>query len=126
MGPDELINAADVHIICLRIRRTTLSYFNKEFFNNINHKSSYILNVGRFALMDFNEALAVLEEKKLKGLFIDPIDQTDVENLHLVIKHEKCLNILLSQHLGAQREDVQRKMGIWVIEKIDEIMTSTV
>lgn len=121
--PDELMNVADVHIICLPLRRTTLSFFDKEFFNNVSHKCPYILNVGRFALIDLNEAVATLEEKKLRGLFIDPIEQADVENVRRLVNDDKGVNILLSQHLGAQREDVQRKMGIWVIEKIEEMMS---
>jgi D-3-phosphoglycerate dehydrogenase len=122
VAPKELMRVIDAHIICLPLRSTTVGMFDKEFFKCVSSKRPYILNAARFAMMNFMEAVVALEEKKLRGLFIDPIERTDIDNVRQIVGQKKGLNILLSQHLGAQRADVLEKMGAWVIQKIDEVM----
>jgi hypothetical protein len=58
-------------------------------------------------------------------LFIDPIEIAHMEQLApLLVDRDKALNLLLSQHLGAQRDDVVRALGNWVLDTVDGLLSN--
>jgi D-3-phosphoglycerate dehydrogenase / 2-oxoglutarate reductase len=123
LSPKELLAYADVHILCLPKRNSTIRIINDSFLHDVRHRGPYIINVGRFELLDFDSVISNLREKKLRGLFVDPVEKVHVQNVSKVLQNDESgLNLVMAQHLGPQRKDVTEKMGKWVLEVVERLL----
>ena len=113
--PAELLSETDVHVLCLPGRPQTVGLFGEAFFNSVQRRRPYLVNVGRHELIDVAAATQALELSHLRGLFIDPVNAEDVSELAQLLDRTEGLNMIVTQHLGARRADVLATMGMWVI-----------
>jgi D-3-phosphoglycerate dehydrogenase len=122
LSPDELAENADAHLLCLPLRRETSGLFGRGLFDKVERKRPYLLNVGRFELMDYEGAVEALANGRLRGLFVDPIERTHLSIVRRSLEAKAGLNLLVSPHLGAQRADVLKEVGNWVVEQLEAVL----
>lgn len=111
---------ADVHVLALPLRSATTGMFGPDWLSRIEGRAPYVLNVGRFELLDFGRAIVQLARGSLRGLFVDPVDASHVPMVAPELATNPGLNLLVSPHLGAQRRDVLSALGDWLFEQIDQ------
>lgn len=120
--PQRALREADVHVLALPLRPATLGLVGRGWLERATVRRPYLVNVGRHALLDMSAVVPALERGDLRGLFIDPIDCGDLDSLAPLVTRSTPLNLLASQHLGAQRGDVHERLGEWVVRKVDELL----
>jgi D-3-phosphoglycerate dehydrogenase / 2-oxoglutarate reductase len=120
--PDELSLTSDIHLMCLPARPETIGLFGEAFIRSVRRCRPYLVNVGRYELLDTAKAIRALKLGHLRGLFIDPINSEDVAELAQLLRGSEDLNVIVTQHLGAQRVDVSAAMGEWVIRTAKELI----
>ncbi|KIQ77606.1 hypothetical protein RW25_28435 [Bacillus sp. L_1B0_8] len=116
---DVACRESDVHIFCLPLRESTYGMINSEFINKVSSKTPYLINVARFDLFHFSQVMSALNKGILRGVSIDAIDQKHVDIINSELSLYSHLNFIVTQHVGAQREDILKKLGIWVLETLD-------
>lgn len=114
-----VMEQADAHVLCLPLRPGTERLFDAGMLQALRPKRPYLVNVGRYELWDFPQVLAALRRGDLRGVFVDPVEEWHLPDLHAALDGEP-LNLLSSQHLGAQRVDVHLEMARWILETIDK------
>jgi phosphoglycerate dehydrogenase-like enzyme len=113
------VQRADAHVLCLPLRPGTQRLFDAGMLQALRPRRPYLIDVGRYELCDFPEVLAALRRGDLRGVFVDPVEEWHLPELRAALDGAP-LNLLSSQHLGAQRVDVHLKMARWILETIDE------
>jgi D-3-phosphoglycerate dehydrogenase len=122
VAPEEALHHADAHLLSLPLREDTRNWMGPRTLEQVRGRRPYLVNVGRFELMDLEAVLASLGRNELRGVFIDPIDSEHVPFLPSQLKRSPPMNLLFAQHLGAQRQDVLDAVGDWVLERLRGLM----
>jgi D-3-phosphoglycerate dehydrogenase len=113
------VERADAHVLCLPLRPGTERLVDAAMLEALRTRRPHLVNLGRFELWDFAAVLAALRREELRGVFVDPVEEQHLEELQAALDGEP-LNLLTTQHLGAQRVDVHLKMARWILKTIDE------
>ncbi len=113
------VERADAHVLCLPLRPGTERLFDEAMLEALRPKRPYLINVGRYELWDLRAVLAALRRQDLRGAFVDPVEERHLPELREALEGEP-VNLLTSQHLGAQRVDVHLEMARWLLKAIDE------
>jgi phosphoglycerate dehydrogenase-like enzyme len=108
---------ADAHIICLPARRQTERLVGREFLARVAPKQPYLVNVGRASIVDLPAAVASLDEGRLRGVHLDPIDEEHLSSVTPYLLERRPRNLLVTQHLGAQRADVRKSLDAWAVDE---------
>jgi len=108
-----LADEADIHVVALPLRPETRAYVDEAFLAAATHRTPMIVCAGRLETVDLNACLHALESDGLGGLAIDAIDPRHLPSITAVTA-ARPLNLLLSPHLGAQRDDVRAQLDRWV------------
>jgi D-3-phosphoglycerate dehydrogenase / 2-oxoglutarate reductase len=118
--PPEVLAAADAHILCLPLRANTRQLFDARMMEAVRSRRPYLVNLGRYELCDFTATLDALERGWLRGIFVDPVDHHHAAAVTAALEQRPPMNLLTSQHLGAQRLDVHMEMVRWILRKLDD------
>jgi D-3-phosphoglycerate dehydrogenase len=113
------VRRADAHVLCLPLRPGTERLFDAGMLRALRPRRPYLVNVGRYELWDFPQVAAALRSGDLRGVFVDPVEEWHLPELRAALDGPP-LNLLTSQHLGAQRVDVHLEMARWILKTIDE------
>ncbi|MEQ4305834.1 NAD(P)-dependent oxidoreductase [Plantactinospora sp. B6F1] len=109
--------ASDAHILCLPSRPSTRGWFGPRRLDRVRDARPYLLNLGRFDVVDVAAAVRRLADDQLRGLFIDPVDAHHLPELRAATAvADRDLNLLATPHLGAQRRDVLTRLGEWALD----------
>jgi D-3-phosphoglycerate dehydrogenase len=109
---------ADVHVLCLPLRPDTFRILDVDMIASMRDRRPYLINLGRFNLVDFGAAVQALTRNELRGIFVEPIDASDLRVAYPLLSSTGPLNVLTSQHVGAQRADVQANLADWVLQAL--------
>lgn len=118
VATDEAMASADVHLLCLPLRASTVGLFGREAFDRMADRMPYLINIGRLEVMDLASAVERARLGLLRGVFVDPIDEEDVAFVVPLLEGEPA-NVLLTPHLGAQRADIGAVTMDWVIREVE-------
>ena len=114
-APTELLAQADAHLLCVPLRATTRRFFDAATLAAVRERRPYIVNVGRYELLDIQAAIAALRRGELRGLFVEPIDRHHLREVTPILADGEPVNLLTSQHLGGQRVDVHERIRDWIL-----------
>lgn len=119
-----LIDQADAHVLCLPLRSETRGLVNAAFYARAAPKAPYIVNLGRFELMEWPAAVTALRKGAVRGVFVDPVDKRHVPEVRASLAGAGPLNVMLAPHLGAQRRDVMDDIARTVLRHVDSHIPS--
>uniref|UniRef100_A8LYX5 D-isomer specific 2-hydroxyacid dehydrogenase NAD-binding n=1 Tax=Salinispora arenicola (strain CNS-205) TaxID=391037 RepID=A8LYX5_SALAI len=114
--PAELLTSwADLHVVALPLRETTLAAFGPAWLANAGRRRPALICAGRMETLDLSACLDALDAGALSGLAIDAIDPEHVGSL---TGPGEPRNLLLTPHVGAQRADVRDVLDRWTAETL--------
>lgn len=124
IGLSRILKSADVHMLCLPLLEETTGFVNSDFLDTAAPKSPYIINVGRWDLCVWESLVSALKQGTSRGVFVDPIEESNIAEVSTALQGDDSLNLLVSQHLGAQRRDVLDEVGMWAVNQAKTILGS--
>lgn len=114
--PDEALADCDVHVLALPLRPATVGMVDREWLARAAARRPYLVNVGRFELLDTEAVADALEKDRLRGVYIDPVDADDLPRLQDFFDRTGEHNVFVTQHQGAQRADVRDSLDGWAVD----------
>jgi D-3-phosphoglycerate dehydrogenase len=108
LARDELLAWARAHVLALPLRDATRGIVDGETLAAMAPRAPWVVNVGRWELVDFPAALRALREGTLSGLAIDPAER---RHLDLLPSAGEPLNLLVTPHVGAMTARAQAAIG---------------
>ena len=93
-GLSDLACRCDIITLHVPLTEQTYKMINKEFFNQLKH-GSILVNCGRGALIDLDDASAALASGRLGGLGLDVYEDEPPPH-HIIFDHE---NVVLTPHV---------------------------
>lgn len=114
----ELATWADVHIIALPPTSVTRQSFGATFLHRAANRRPLLVCAGRLDTLDVAACLAALRDGSISGLAIDPVE---VEHFPLFPHEPQPTNLLITPHLGAQREDIRARLDNWVASTVGRL-----
>ncbi|MFJ9378889.1 NAD(P)-dependent oxidoreductase [Streptomyces sp. NPDC101455] len=111
---------AHAHIDAVPGTTENVALFGREFLHRARHRAPHLVVAGRLSTIDVNACLDALDDGRLAGLAIDPVDQ---EHIPLLPTGRQAANLLLTPHIGAQRADVRERLDTWVSALVADLMT---
>lgn len=121
-APGELGDWADVHVVALPHRPATEALFDGTWARAVRSLRPYVVVVGRLAVCDVGDLVAACWAGDLRGVFVDPVDRRDLPDVAAALRASGPANVLVSQHLGAQRHDVLLTLARWVLRRVGELV----
>ena len=101
------IKIADIIICTVPETKKTINFFDKKKLQLLK-KESLFINIGRGSLVDENELIKILKDRKIKGAVLDV---TRNEPLELSNPLWKCPNLILTQHTaGGSSKEILNKV----------------
>ncbi|WP_030195686.1 D-isomer specific 2-hydroxyacid dehydrogenase family protein [Streptomyces sp. NRRL S-87] len=113
-----LMEQSQVHVIALPLRPTTEQLIGEDFLERVAPQRPLLICAGRLETLDVAACLRALEDGRLSGLALDPVER---EHLPLLTGSTTPLNLLASPHIGAQRSDVRCALDRWAVDLLKEI-----
>jgi D-3-phosphoglycerate dehydrogenase / 2-oxoglutarate reductase len=110
------LRSSDGHIICVPLSAGTV--IGKNELAICADKRPYLINVARFESISWKNVVRMLEEDKLRGVYVDPIDREHMDEVVAFLKRTIPVNLMCSPHLGAQREDIVADMANWIVKTL--------
>jgi D-3-phosphoglycerate dehydrogenase len=111
----ELLERADAHLLCVPLRPTTHRLFDDAMLRSLAPARPYVVNLGRYELLDLSAAVQSLRHGRLRGVFVEPIDGQHLREVTALLAGDEPVNLLTSQHLGGQRVDVHERLRDWIL-----------
>ncbi|MEV8128645.1 NAD(P)-dependent oxidoreductase [Streptomyces sp. NPDC085944] len=109
----ELSGWADAHVVALPLTDENRGRFGNDFLAAARTKSPLLICVGRLGTLDAGACLRALTDGRLAGLALDPVEKSDLP-LWPGADSLGPLNLLVTPHIGAQRNDVRAVLDQWV------------
>jgi len=89
------VNSFDYIINCLPLNSTSINYFNKAFFNEMNNKSIYI-NIGRSGTTVFEDLMDVVKNNVIRGAYLDVYETDDIIKNEIITDNR----FIISPHIS--------------------------
>ncbi|MER5985764.1 NAD(P)-dependent oxidoreductase [Streptomyces sp. NPDC001787] len=113
MPADRLPAWADLHINALPHTTDTHHTFGRIFLDRARERHPLLIVAGRLDTVDLPACIEALDNGRLDGLAIDPIDH---HHMTLLPRPGIPRNLLVTPHIGAQRTDVRAALDQWVAD----------
>lgn len=108
---------ADAHILALPLLPHTAGLVGDRWLRAAAAQRPYLLNVARTGLVSWPALSQALADDGLRGVFLEPVDPADVSEASALVRRHPRANLLVSQHLGAQRTDIRAELDEWAVSK---------
>jgi lactate dehydrogenase-like 2-hydroxyacid dehydrogenase len=110
----ELAERSDVLILAAAANASTRRLIGREIFDALG-PSGYIVNVARGALVDEDELVAALLEKRIAGAALDVFaDEPNIPQALLT-----ATNVVLTPHIASATAETREAMARSVLENLD-------
>ena len=90
----QALSISDVVVVTMPLTEKTRGLFDKEIFKNIK-KGAVLVNVARGALINENDLILALNEKRIYGAVLDVFEEEPLENNSLLWDME---NVIITPH----------------------------
>ena len=91
----KVVDKYDYIVNCLPLNESSIKYFNKDYFKLMNPQSVYI-NIGRSGTTEINDLINVINQKKIRGTYLDVYDEAELKKLNPL----KNNRILVTPHIS--------------------------
>lgn len=101
---EEIKNKADIVSLHIPLTEETLFMCNDKFFNSFE-KEILFINTARGKIVDTQDLLAALENKKIKGAGLDVLENENFDDLPEITKETykklfACTNVIVTPHIA--------------------------
>jgi D-3-phosphoglycerate dehydrogenase / 2-oxoglutarate reductase len=119
----ELTDWAHVHVLALPLTADTHGLVSEDVLRAMSSRAPLVINVSRWAVIDFQAALRALRADAISGLAIDPVDREHVPLVRAALE-DSTLNLLFTPHVGANTEESLCRMGRAILEEVCTYLSS--
>lgn len=121
----EALAESDVHVLALPLRDSTCEKINSGWLKRATAKRPYLVNVGRLELMNLDATAEALRTGGLRGCYIDPVNADQASRVRQFLTSAGDVNVLVTQHQGAQRSDVRAVLDDWAVDRVYKLLEPT-
>lgn len=105
----ELCSRSSIISIQVPLTEQTYKFINDDFFDLIENPC-HIINLSRYNILDMNSIIKAIENKKVKSVFVDPVEKdTDLTIF-------EGLPIYFTPHIAGSTNEAQDKIGTEIIK----------
>ncbi len=119
----ELADWAHVHVLALPLTADTHGLLSEDVLRAMTSRAPLVINVSRWAVIDFAAALRALKAGAICGLAIDPVDREHVPFVRAALE-DSTLNLLVTPHVGANTEESLSRMGRAILDEVCTYLSS--
>ncbi|MFJ4097681.1 NAD(P)-dependent oxidoreductase [Kitasatospora sp. NPDC089913] len=119
----EAMAEADVHVLAVPLRPTTRRMVDEAWLAGVAARRPYLVNVGRYELIDQDAVAAALQEDRLRGCYLDPVDAGLAAETDRFLAATRDANVFATQHQGAQRSDVRGVLDAWAVRRVLDVLS---
>lgn len=124
---DELVSKSDIVSIHVHLNKETENMFNKDVFEKMKD-SAYLINTSRGKIVNEDDVLGALENKKIAGYSTDVLsDELNFNNgfsNHPLVEYAKNnSNLIIAPHIGGMAYEAREATDIFIAEKIQRHLT---
>lgn len=113
----ELFMKSDIISIHVHVTDETKGIVNHEL---LEKEIKYLINTSRGEIIDENDVITALKNKKLLGYATDVLESEfeDIKKSKFFLLENKKLNLILTPHVGGMTIEGQTKAYLWSINKL--------
>jgi len=94
------LTKADIVTIHINYKKDNINFFNKSLFSKMK-QNSILINTSRGELIDENQLLKFLKNKRIKGAALDVLkNENKLINSKIIKYYKKNKNLILTPHIG--------------------------
>ncbi|MFB7380488.1 NAD(P)-dependent oxidoreductase [Kitasatospora purpeofusca] len=123
VDPDEATATADVHVLAVPLRPDTRRMVDEVWRARVADRRPYLVNVGRYELVDHDAVATALGAHRLRGVYLDPVDAGLAAEADRFLAATRDANVFATQHQGAQRSDVRGVLDAWAVQRILDVLS---
>ncbi|MFF2044094.1 NAD(P)-dependent oxidoreductase [Kitasatospora sp. NPDC058170] len=123
VDPDEATAESDVHVLAVPLRPATRRMVDEAWLARVAPRRPYLVNIGRYELVDQDAVAAALVGDRLRGCYLDPVDAGLAAEVDRFLSATRDANVFATQHQGAQRSDVRGVLDTWAVQRILDVLS---
>lgn len=123
VNKNELLELSDVISIHVHVNEETKNMINKDFINKMKN-NSYLINTSRGEIVNEDDIINNLKNKKLGGYATDVLyhEFSNINNSKLIkLSNENKYNLIITPHIGGMTIEGQTKAYMWSVKKFNDL-----